>query len=71
MTHPQKTNHGYNKICPELELSREKKERKTALLSGNSETRSRARDVLSSNKGTRKMDFDSWYIAIIVIMLRV
>ena len=28
-THPQKTSHGYNKTRPELESSREKKERKT------------------------------------------
>ena len=28
-THPQKTSHGYNKTHPELESSRENKERKT------------------------------------------
>ena len=29
---------------------------------GNSKTCSRARDVLSSNQSTQKIDFDSWYI---------
>ena len=35
------------------------------LVAGNSETYLSARDVLSSNMRTRKMDFDSWYITII------
>ena len=39
----------------------------SAWLLGNSETCSRARDVVSSNRSTRKMDFDSWYITIIFI----
>ena len=35
----------------------------------NSETCSRARDILLSNKGTKKMDFDRWYITIYFIEL--